>query len=90
MNAKQFRDWYESRNLTQDEVAGLLGIYRNRVSRMATGAVRVSRQTARMLWLCEPLLSLNPAPEAVRRLTAALDSIEGGSTQAEVAGEDGA
>jgi transcriptional regulator with XRE-family HTH domain len=81
MTADEFREWYKSRNLTQDEVAGLLGIYRSRVSNMSRGKAPVSRQTARMLFMCEPLLGLATfssctTREAVRRLSEALDRAE--------------
>jgi transcriptional regulator with XRE-family HTH domain len=53
MTPQAFRRWYESRNLTQRQVAGLLGIRQRRVSDMARGKVPVSRQTERQLQLCE-------------------------------------
>jgi predicted XRE-type DNA-binding protein len=67
-----FRRWYESRNLTQGQVAGLLGIGQNRVSNMATGKVPVSRQTARMLALAEIALRHRLAV-SVPVLSAAID-----------------
>jgi transcriptional regulator with XRE-family HTH domain len=84
VTASEFRRWYEYRSLTQEEVAGLLGIYRNRVSRMATGAVPVSRQSARMLWMVEILEGLRldsredvRSGKAARRLSGTLDTLEG-------------
>lgn len=49
LTAEAFRRWYTSRNLTQAQVAGLLGIRQRRVSDMATGKSPVSRQTARQV-----------------------------------------
>jgi transcriptional regulator with XRE-family HTH domain len=87
VTAEGFRRWYESRNLTQTQVAGLLGIRQRRVSDMATGKSPVSRQTCRQLWLMEILEGLRlESPEDIlsgrvaRSLSGTLDTLEAAAT----------
>jgi predicted XRE-type DNA-binding protein len=78
VNADAFRRWYESRSLTQTQVAGLLGIRQRRVSDMATGKSPVSRQTLRMIALCDSVVSagIQDPREDILHLSQSLDEAE--------------
>lgn len=62
LTSEAFRRWYESRNLTQKQVAGLLGIGQRRVSYMATGRVPVSRQTERQCVMASTIARAHCVP----------------------------
>lgn len=73
MTAEAFRRWYKSRNLTQKQVAGLLGIAQGRVSDMATGKSPVSRQTQRQIFLAEMVLGTREFGGTMRDVSLWLD-----------------